>query len=253
MAKLAGKVAVISGAARGIGQAIAQEFAKEGAKIVIGDVLDDQMKAVSEAINKIQGSEVAAAVHLDVREAGQWQAAVDLATAKFGGLDVLVNNAGILAMSDAVNCTEEEWDRIFDVNAKGSFLGIKYAVPAMRKRGGGSIVNIASIGGIQATKVTAAYHASKGGARLLSKHAAVAYGRENIRSNALCPGTVETDIVKDVPDKLKEAAARGTCLKRFGKVEEVAKVAVFLASDASSYVTGADIAVDGGATAMFSG
>jgi cyclopentanol dehydrogenase len=250
MGRLTNKVAIVSGAARGIGQAIVQEFAKEGARVVIGDVLDDQIKAVAEGLNKTQGSEVAASIHLDVRQAAEWQAAIALATSKFGGVDVLVNNAGVLMPSDAVNCSEEEWDKILDTNTKGSFLGIKYAVPAMRKRGGGSIVNIASTGGMLGTKVCAAYHTSKGGVRLLSKHAAVAYGAENIRSNAICPGTVLTDMVKDLPQKMRDASAKATALKRYGKVEEVARAAVFLASDESSFVTGVDLPVDGGATSM---
>jgi NAD(P)-dependent dehydrogenase (short-subunit alcohol dehydrogenase family) len=250
MGRLSNKVAVVSGAARGIGEAIVREFAAEGAKLVIGDVLDDQIKAVAEALNKTQGSEVAVAVHLDVRKAAEWQAAIDLAMSKFGGLDVLVNNAGVLMPSDAVNCSEEEWDKILDTNTKGSFLGIKYAVPAMRKRGAGSIVNIASTGGMLGTKVCAAYHTSKGGVRLLSKHAAVAYGPDKIRSNAICPGTVMTDMIKDLPQKMRDASAKATALKRYGKVEEVAKVALFLASDDSTFVTGIDLAVDGGATNM---
>lgn len=248
--RLANKVAIVTGAARGIGRAIAEQFAIEDARVVIVDILEDECRALAAEINARAGGEVAAAMRLDVRDAANWQQVVALATSRFGGLDILVNNAGFLAQSDAVNCDEEEWDKVIDTNMKGPFLGIKHAVPELRKRGGGSLINIASIGGIVATHICGAYHTSKGGVRLLSKHAAVAYGPDNIRSNAICPSTIMTDMVAGLPPKLRDAAAKGTALRRFGTTEEVARAAVFLASDEAAFITGADIPVDGGITAM---
>ena len=248
--RLTNKVAIVTGGGRGIGRAIVEQYALEDARVVITDILDPEIAALSAELNEKAGADVTVSHHLDVRDAASWQSVIALANSAFGGLDILVNNAGFLAQADAVNCSEEEWDKILDTNMKGPFLGIKYAVPELRKRGGGSIVNIASIGGMVATHICAAYHSSKGGLRLLSKHAAVAYGPDNIRSNAICPSTIMTDMVAGLPPKLRDAAAKGTALRRFGTTEEVARCAVFLASDEAAFITGADIPVDGGITAM---
>jgi cyclopentanol dehydrogenase len=250
MARLANKVAIVSGAARGMGAAEATLFAKEGAKIILGDVRDDQCKAVADDINKTHGSEVAVALYLDVRLIADWTKAVALATSKFGGLDILINNAAILVETDIVNCTEADWDRVIDVNQKGTFLGMKVAVPAMRKRGGGSIVNVSSIGGLIGTPGYAAYHASKGAVRTLAKHGAVMYGAENIRCNTIYPGPVLTDMISGLNEEAYETTVRATALKRFGSCEEIAHAALFLASDDSSFITGADLTVDGGYTAI---
>jgi hypothetical protein len=163
MDRLKGKVALISGGARGQGAAEARLFVGEGAKVVVGDVLDDQAKALADGINKKAGARVIAAVHLDVTRAADWRAAVETCEREFGGLDILVNNAGIARMGGVDDTTEEEWDAVININQKGVWLGMKAGVPAMRRRGGGSIVNISSIYGLIGSPGMAAYHSSKGG------------------------------------------------------------------------------------------
>src|ERR1700730_14280187 len=168
MDRLKGKVALISGGARGQGAAEARLFTSEGAKVVIGDVLDKEARALAEEINKGPSQKAALPIHLDVTRASDWRAAVDACEHEFGGLDILVNNAGILNMKGIAETSEEEWDAVVTVNQKGVWLGMKAAVPAMRKRGSGSIVNISSIYGMIGSAGSAAYHGSKGAVRLLS-------------------------------------------------------------------------------------
>src|SRR5229473_3849209 len=195
MDRLKGKVALISGGARGQGAAEARLFVREGAKVVVGDVLDEQAHKLADEVSAQAGSRAIAAVHLDVTRAADWRAAVDTCVREFGGLDILVNNAGIANMKGLEQTSEEEWDAIVNVNQKGVWLGMKTAVPAMRKRGGGSIINISSIFGLIGSGGSTAYHASKGAVRILTKTAAVEYAPDNIRVNSVPPGVIKTPMV----------------------------------------------------------
>src|ERR1700686_215881 len=251
MDRLKNKVALISGGARGQGAAEARLFVNEGAKVVIGDVRDDLCEATAAEINKSAGGNSVNAVHLDVTRAADWRAAVDACTRMFGGLDVLVNNAGIFNMSGLEDTDEELWDSIVNINQKGVWLGMKEAVAAMRKRGGGSIVNISSVAGLTGSTGSTAYHGTKGAVRLLTKAAAVQYGPENIRVNSVHPGIINTQMIDIIPAKFRtELSTTIVPLQREGTAEDVARLVLFLASDDSSYCTGAEFVVDGGLTAM---
>ncbi|MDP6454217.1 MAG: SDR family oxidoreductase, partial [SAR202 cluster bacterium] len=189
---------------------------------------------------------------LDVTSADDWQSAVDLAVSRFGKLDILVNNAGIYDRATVEETTEEVWDRVLDINAKGVFLGSKSAIGAMRDAGGGSIVNISSTAGLMGSTVSSAYNASKGAVRLLTKATAVQYGPEKIRANSVHPGPIDTEMVKQVflDESLKEERLSAIPAGRFGRAEEVANCVLFLASDEASYMTGSELVVDGGWTAQ---
>src|SRR5712691_302608 len=250
MDRLKGKVALISGGARGQGAAEARLFAAEGAKVVIGDVLDEMCKKTADDISAKVGGKNVVALHLDVTRAADWRTAVDTCERQFGGLDVLVNNAGIANVKGIEETSEEEWDSIVNINQKGVWLGMKAAVPAMRRRGGGSIINISSIYGIIGSPGSAAYHGTKGAVRLLTKAAAVQYAPEKIRVNSVHPGVIYTPMVEEGRDQQElQPVIDLTPMKRGAKPEEVAWCVLFLASDEASYVTGAELAVDGGYSA----
>ncbi|MBL5980653.1 cyclopentanol dehydrogenase [Petrotoga sp. 8T1HF07.NaAc.6.1] len=248
--RLEGKVAIITGSARGMGRAEAELFAKEGAKVVVADVLEDQAKEVADKINK-DGHE-AIAVKLDVTKADEWKKVVDQATEKWGKVDVLVNNAGIATMNGIEDATEEEWDRVINTNAKSQFLGIKYVLPAMKKATKGSIINISSIAGIIAFPNMPVYSASKGATRLLTKTVAVELAKYNIRVNSIHPGIIRTAMAKDILDDEQSAkqVLSAVPLGRPAEPEEVAYGALFLASDESSYMTGSELVIDGGYIAL---
>ncbi|HXZ88201.1 MAG TPA: glucose 1-dehydrogenase [Candidatus Binataceae bacterium] len=250
MDRLKGKVALISGGARGQGAAEARLFAGEGAKIVIGDVRDDLCKKTADEINAKVGSKAVVSIHLDVTRAADWRAAVDACQREFGGLDILVNNAGIANMKGIEETSEEEWDSIVNINQKGVWLGMKAAVPAMRKRGGGSIINISSIFGLIGSAGSAAYHGTKGAVRLLTKAAAVQYAPDKIRVNSVHPGVILTPMVDAIPREDLQPIINLAPMKRGAQPEEVGWCVVFLASDEASFVTGSELVVDGGYTAV---
>ena len=249
--RLEGKVALISGGARGQGAAEAKLFAGEGAKVVFGDILDDLGKQVEAEIHEVGGE--ALYIHLDVTNAADWASAVEAAVSRYGRLDVLVNNAGITIRKNVEDTTEEDWDRIMAINAKGVFLGTKQAIPAMRESGGGSIVNISSIAGLVGSPYSgASYAATKGAVRLFTKATAIQYAKEGIRCNSVHPGLLETPMTQDM---LADAAHREERtqripLGRVGTAEDIAYGVLYLASDESSFVTGSELVIDGGATAQ---
>ncbi|MEC7748119.1 MAG: glucose 1-dehydrogenase [SAR202 cluster bacterium] len=248
--RLQGKVALITGAARGQGAEEARMFAKEGAKVVLADVTDQEGTAVAAEIAEMGGD--ALYVHLDVTNEDEWDAAVQSAVASFGKLDILVNNAGIWRRGHVLETSSDQWDDIMDVNAKGVFLGTKAAIPEMRKAGGGSIVNISSTAGLVGSKTSAAYSASKGAVRIFTKSTAVQYAAEGIRANSIHPGPIDTDMGDQVwPDAAsKSASVTRTALNRMGTPEDIAYGALYLASDESSFVTGSELVIDGGVTAQ---
>ncbi len=246
--RLKDKVAIVTGAASGIGQAIAQVFAKEGAKVVVNDINDKGGEATVKSITDCGGE--ALFVHADVSNSGEVRNMVKVTLEKFGGINVLVNNAAYL-----INCRpvletpEDEWDIAIDVTLKGVFLCSKYALPEMIKAGGGSIINIASVGGMVGFADYSAYCSAKGGVIQLTKSMAIDYGRKNIRVNAICPGPIDTPTTPEAQDeKLHQWQRDMTVLGRTATPEEVAWPAVFLACDESSFVSGSNLVVDGGWT-----
>ena len=248
--RLEGKVALISGGARGMGAEEARLFAAEGAKVVLGDVLEEEGQQVEAEIAETGGEAVF--IRLDVTSESDWQGAVDTALERFGKLDILVNNAGIFDRALVHEQSEENWDRVMDINGKGVFLGTKAAIPAMREAGGGSIVNISSVAGLIGSMASTAYNASKGAVRLLTKSTAVQYAPEGIRCNSVHPGPIETKMLDEVYPNAETRAQRQNAIPigRLGRMEDVAKGVLFLASDEASYMTGSELVIDGGYTAM---
>lgn len=249
--RLQGKVAIITGGARGQGEAEARMFVREGAKVVFGDVLDDEGRQVEADIAAAGGEAVY--VRLDVTDENSWREAVGTAVSRFGKVDILVNNAGIASWNAGDDATVEEWDRIMEINAKGVFLGTKAVIPAMRAAGGGSIVNISSISGmVGQTNIHPGYNASKGAVRILTKSTAVQHAAEGIRCNSIHPGPVKTPMTErswSNPEWL-QATERRTPLGRYAEPDEIAYGVLFLASDESSFMTGSEVVIDGGMTAL---
>lgn len=246
--RLAGKVALISGAARGQGGAEARLFVKEGAKVVLGDILVEAGQKVAADINA-QGGQ-ATFVKLDVTQEADWQQAVDTTVRTYGKLDLLVNNAGIFRTEGVEATSLKLWNQVIAVNQTGVWLGMKYAIPAMRQAGGGSIVNISSGAGIIGTGFATAYHGTKGAVRILTKTAAIEYAKEGIRINSIHPGFVDTEMVRGTLSQgAIQSGIQATPLGRIGTAQDIAYAVLYLASDESSYVTGAELVIDGGYTA----
>ena len=245
--RLKDKVALISGAARGMGAVEAKLFAQEGASVVIGDILEDEGRQVAAGINAEGGS--ARFINLDVTSESDWQAAVDLAVSEFGKLNVLVNNAGIGGTHFLGDMSKKAWDAIMDVNSTGVYLGTVAAIPAMRNAGGGSIINISSqLGIVGADTGHPAYQASKGSVRIFTKSIAIHHAQDNIRCNSVHPGPIETPMTQNMKDN-KEFGAKMLSkipMGRVGQPEEVAYGVLYLASDEASYVTGSELVIDGG-------
>ncbi|TDL80042.1 SDR family NAD(P)-dependent oxidoreductase [Peribacillus frigoritolerans] len=245
--RLAGKVAVVTGGAGGIGKATAMLFAEQGAKVVIGD---SNSEAGEKTAHEIREKNLPCLfVKTDVTDSADVQALMKTAAAEYGGLDILFNNAGVSNQSVKIGDMEtEEWDRVVDINLKGVFLGIKHAVPFMQQSGGGSIINTSSVLGMKGKKRMAPYNASKAGVIALTKNAALDYGKENIRVNAIAPGVIDTSIIDEWrnDDRRWEIYTKSNALARIGQPEEIAKAVLFLASDDASYVTAATLLVDGG-------
>jgi NAD(P)-dependent dehydrogenase (short-subunit alcohol dehydrogenase family) len=249
--RLAGKVAIVTGAAWGMGAATARRFAREGATVVIADILENEGRKVVQDIVAANGK--AEFIKLEVTDEANWKAVVDATVAKYGKLDILVNNAGISGSAFTDTMDTAAWDQLMAVNGRGTFLGIKFAVPVMKKAGGGSIVNLSSMSGLVGqNRIHVGYNASKGAVRTLTKAAAVQCGPDNIRVNSIHPGLMppmRTSGATADPvfrKKLLESVPLG----RTGEADEVANAILFLASDEASYITGAELYVDGGFLAM---
>jgi len=250
MGRLDGKVGIVTGAASGIGRAIALALAEEGARVTAADINLEGLKATARAASgtiRVQGC--------DVSRADDVRSLVDETVGAFGGLHILCNNAGISIPNRVTDLSEEDWDRTLAVNLKGVFLGCKYGIPAMLRSGGGSIINTGSVNSLVAESYLSAYCASKGGVLMLTKEIALDFAREGIRCNCICPGWVDTPI--NTPhaemmgglDKVLEGLPEWQPIGRQGYPKEIASVVVFLASDDSSFMTGSAVVVDGGMTA----
>lgn len=245
--RLHGKVALVTGAARGQGEAVVRAFVAEGARVLAGDIADDGGKALAEELG-----DAVRFRHLDVGSEEDWAAAVAEAVDAFGHLDVLVNNAGVLHFSALTDTTLADFERVIRVNQTGTFLGMRAVVPAMRAAGGGSIVNTSSIEGVSAAPTLVAYTASKFAIRGMTKVAALELGEFGIRVNSVHPGMIDTLMVQDAAGGIEmdlEWIGRKLALRRVGKPAEIAALVLFLAGDESSYCTGAEFVADGGATA----
>ena len=255
--RVAGKTALVSGAATGIGQSIAARLAAEGAQVAVADIDETRGAEVVKAIREADGD--ALFVSLDVTEETAWQAAIDVVESEFGGPDILVNNAGIAIVESVDKMSFEDWRAVMAVNIDGVFLGTKHAVPAMRRAGGGSIINISSILGLTGLEKLSAYCASKGAVRLFTKAVALECGRDGsgIRVNSIHPGYIHTAMMEDTCRRDYGDIAKGLAelgklhpIGRVGEPEEIAAGVLYLASDESKFITGSELAIDGGYTAV---
>ena len=243
--QIEGKVAVITGAGSGMGAAMVERFVQEGALVIAADISGNQ-NAVAEKAGKN-----CIPIQVDVAQGADIRRMLDLAISKFGKLDILCNNSGIAGdLAKTGEYTEEEFDRVWSINGRGPFLGMRYGIPLMLKNGGGSIVNTVSIASMVAFASMPAYCASKGAVLMLTKTAAVEYAAQNIRVNAICPGTVTTGLSMGMSKEYIAEVVKGIPLGRFGHSYEIANTALFLASDQSSFITGTSITADGGYTAI---
>jgi len=246
--RLQGKVALISGGGRGIGAAVATLFAQEGAKVVLGQRTETQGRHMVEAVAALGGQAVS--VKLDVTREPDWLRAVETAMRAFGRLDILVNNAGMTDPGGVEAVTPAEWSQVTAVNQTGVWLGMKTAIPAMRRTRGGAIVNIASISALIGHGIAFAYQASKGAVRIMSRSAAIEYAGEGIRVNTVFPGPTATTILDAIDAGAMQKIVDNIPLGRLGRPEEIAYAVLYLASDEASFVTGAELVIDGGFTAQ---
>ena len=246
--RLEGKVAIVTGGASGMGRSEAAIFAREGARVMVADILDGEGEQVAKAVG-----DAARFRRLDVTSERDWEAVVAATERELGKVDILVNNAGISGTYTSDLASSEAWDRVMDINAKGVFLGMKHVHPAMKRAGGGAIVNISSISGFTGQLgVHMAYNASKGAVRIMTKAAAVQWARDGIRVNSVHPGfmpPMRTSVGSANPEWRAKVLAT-VPMRREGRVEEVAHAVLFLASDEASYITGTELVVDGGFLAM---
>ncbi|MGI5440035.1 SDR family NAD(P)-dependent oxidoreductase [Streptomyces shenzhenensis] len=240
MHRLSGKVALVSGGARGIGRGIAEMFAAEGATVVAVDVLDPA------ASPTVTGPGTLESGRLDVTDEQGWAAVVRDIEERHGRLDVLVNNAGVGSYQAIHELDTAEWNRVLGVNQTGVFLGMRAAIPALRRAGGGSLINISSIYGAAAVPGSLAYQATKGAVRSMTRNAAITYATENIRANAVLPGWIRTPMTEAQTREFNDAVIASTPMARGAEPRDIAYGCVYLASDESSYVTGTDLVIDGG-------
>lgn len=245
--RLKGKTAIVTGGGSGIGRSTAILFAREGARVAVADI-DSPSGEETVSIIKESGGE-AVFIKTDVKDANQIRELVTITVQSFGGLNILFNNAGV-ANSEvrSVDLSEDEWDHVVDINLKGVFLGIKYAIPELIKSGGGAIINTSSLLGLKGKKYQAPYNASKAGVVVLTQNAALEYGKYNIRVNAIAPGVIDTKIIEGwrQDERKWPIIKRANALGRIGSPDEVAHAVLFLASDEASFITGATLSVDGG-------
>ena len=249
--RLENKIALITGGASGMGASMARIFAREGAKVAVADMLEDEGKKIVDEITRANGAAIFQ--RLDVSSEAEWQRAIAATVAAFGKLDILVNDAGISGSAVEDLFDTAAWERLMAVNATGTFLGMKFAIPLMKAAGGGSIVNVSSISGVTGQRgIHVGYNASKGAVRTLTKAAAVQHGRDNIRVNSVHPGLMPPMRTsgRTADPVVRARMLEGVPLRRDGRVEEVANAVLFLASDEASYITGVELYVDGGFLAV---
>ncbi len=242
--RLEGKVALITGSASGIGAASARLFAEEGAKVCIADVAEARGQQVAADLTESGGD--AFFKKLDITSEEDWARGLNEVVARFGKLNVLVNNAAMNHVGTVEETTAEDWDRVMEVNAKGAFLGTKAVIPEMRRAGGGSIINVSSGAGLVGQSWAAAYNASKAAVHLLAKSTAIQYARDGIRANSVHPGAIDTRMLAESSDLMGDSEAFNRPMGRMGTPEEIAWGVVFLASDESSFMTGTELVIDGG-------
>jgi NAD(P)-dependent dehydrogenase (short-subunit alcohol dehydrogenase family) len=242
------KVAPVTGASRGIGASEVRLLAAKGARVLATDILDDLGAALAKEISA--NGATAAYVHLDATRTADWARAVERAVEMFGQLDILINNAGVHGRLGLEETSEEEWHRVLDNDLKTAWLGMKHCIPVMRRCGGGAIVNTSSVYGLIASGKATAYHAAKGGVLMVSRAAAVEYAQDGIRVNSIHPGLIDTPMTETLPSPWKASLLDATPMKRSASADEVARAAVFLVSDDASFITGTQLIVDGGLTAV---